>query len=542
MKKITKILLFLILALTSFAYNGYSQDCYTPKYSGGNNLTPNPSFDGDFASSGFTKGWTDFDPKSTENSCGTDATGSLYLKGGCYPNGGVLEFVSGVAIVPGHQYEIVATIKNETAADNAFNFHLPGGVWDLPDTNNHSSSVHLVGIPQGTGWVEFSATVTAGANASGTVQMLFMSCDSFVDSTISDLIYLDNFQIYDLDDLYSPIVTVSKSQLSFNESNTQLTFDVTGNNLAQDITLTAPVGITLDVTTIAYDSASTPTTITATWDEGANILNQLIYVASYTESKQVDVIASLDSPCFMPIDANLNLISDPTMRDRSNYGGWGRVSTEVGYASACGATSILLDPVDPNIYSDGGSAFDINGITFEPNTQYGLQFMFKTVGGHVAMNLFGGGVTATWDDNSSALLELSTSDAWVNGSYSFTTGADPSNLAITFNSVDLVTNSYASEVHIDNLELYNLTALSTDKTVKNALSIKLYPNPVKNVLNIDTNLEVSKISIYDLLGRVVMPNISLNNSKSINVSSLSSGAYILHATLENKVQVIKFIK
>lgn len=339
-------------------------------------------------------------------------------------------------------------------------------------------------------------------------------------------------------------ISVSETLLSFNESNTQLTFDVTASGVTHDITLTSPTGVTLDVNTIPLANQSAATTVTATWDGNANILGELLNISSPQEaSESINVIASIDSGCFTELHQGQNLISDPTMRDRSNYGGWGRVSLETGYAGACGATSILLDPVDPNSWNDkSGSAFDIGGITFEPNTQYGLQFMFKTVGGHVALNLIGIDVTATWDDNSLALLELSTSDTWVTGSYTFTTGDDPSALGITFNSTDLVTNSYAPEVHIDNLELYNLTALSTDKLVKNALSIKVYPNPVKNVLNIDTNLEVSKISIYDLLGRVVMPNISLNNSKSINVSSLSSGAYILHATLANKVQVIKFVK
>ncbi|MFI0430584.1 T9SS type A sorting domain-containing protein [Mariniflexile sp. HMF6888] len=548
MKKITKMLLSLsMLLLLSFTLNVNAQDCYSPTYPSGSNLVPNPSFDGDFASqTGWAKAWTNFDPKSTENSCGTDTTGSLFLKGNCWPDGGVLEFDSGIAIVPGHRYQIIAHIKNETAADNAFNFHLPSGIWDLAATNNHpTDDAFLVGIPNGTGWVLFDQTITAGANASGNVKLLFMSCDGFVASTIDDLIYLDNFEIYDLDQ-EAPALTVSKTKLLFNESNTQLTFEVTGNNLNEDITLIAPTGISLDIASISYATASTPTTVTATWDASANIMNQEINIFSgYDASANVNVIASIDSPCFTPLDANLNLISDPTVMDRSNFGGWGDVTIAVDAEGACGATSALLTITGEGTYSNGGCAFDINGITFAPNTQYGLQAKMKTVGGHIAFKLINGGADTFFDDNSnSPLIEVNTSDAWVTISNTFTTGADPTNLSITFNSADLVTNAFASEVHIDNLELYDMATLSVDSPNKNTLNVRVYPNPAKNVLNIDTSSNVSKLNIYDVFGRTVISKDSFgkSNLKSIDVSNLSSGTYILHATIDNQNQVIKFIK
>lgn len=174
---------------------------YAPTQAG-TNLVANPSFSGTFAeATGFSKGWTKFDPKSTENFCAdnvADTSGSVYLKGGCYPDGGVLEYTSGVAIIPNHRYQIKAMIKNSTAADNVFNFVLPNSVWNLADNDNSGNSQHLVNIPNSSGWVQFSKIITAGPNASGTLKFLFMSCDGFVGSTTSDFIYLDNFEIYDL--------------------------------------------------------------------------------------------------------------------------------------------------------------------------------------------------------------------------------------------------------------------------------------------------------------------------------------------------------
>ncbi|MBA0882952.1 DUF4998 domain-containing protein [Flavobacterium undicola] len=174
---------------------------YAPTQSG-TNIVANPTFAGTFAqATGWTREWTNFDPKSTENFCvdnTDDTSGSVYLKGSCYPNGGVLKYTSGVAIIPNHRYQIKAMIKNPTAGDGAFNFVLPNSVWKNVDNDNSGNSQYLVSIPNSTGWVQFSKIITAGAGASGTLQFLFMSCDGFVNSTISNLIYLDNFEIYDL--------------------------------------------------------------------------------------------------------------------------------------------------------------------------------------------------------------------------------------------------------------------------------------------------------------------------------------------------------
>lgn len=174
---------------------------YAPTQSG-TNLIANPTFAGTFTdATGWTREWTNFDPKSTENFCvdnTDDTSGSVYLKGSCYPNGGVLKYTSSVAIIPNHRYQIKAMIKNPTAGDGAFNFVLPNSVWKNADNDNSGNSQYLVSIPNSTGWVQFSKIITAGAGASGTLQFLFMSCDGFVSSTTSNLIYLDNFEIYDL--------------------------------------------------------------------------------------------------------------------------------------------------------------------------------------------------------------------------------------------------------------------------------------------------------------------------------------------------------
>jgi len=73
----------------------------------------------------------------------------------------------------------------------------------------------------------------------------------------------------------------------------------------------------------------------------------------------------------------------------------------------------------------------------------------------------------------------------------------------------------------------------------------IYPNPVKNILTIDSslNLDQSIISVFDLAGRRVMNYRLASGINSVNVSELSAGEYILRViTEENHISSQKFIK
>ena len=71
--------------------------------------------------------------------------------------------------------------------------------------------------------------------------------------------------------------------------------------------------------------------------------------------------------------------------------------------------------------------------------------------------------------------------------------------------------------------------------------INIYPNPVRNVLNIDaTNMPVSKVVITNLLGQEVynMP-VGQPSNVQINVASLQPGVYLLRI---NDTEVRRFVK
>ncbi len=75
----------------------------------------------------------------------------------------------------------------------------------------------------------------------------------------------------------------------------------------------------------------------------------------------------------------------------------------------------------------------------------------------------------------------------------------------------------------------------------------LYPNPVKNVLNINTGSSDAskvKVDVYALDGRLVhsVEQLAQYGQLSVDVSQLNKGLYVLALTIGNVKTVHKVIK
>lgn len=78
-----------------------------------------------------------------------------------------------------------------------------------------------------------------------------------------------------------------------------------------------------------------------------------------------------------------------------------------------------------------------------------------------------------------------------------------------------------------------------------AEKIKIYPNPVKNILYIEQkNLEAWKYSLYDVFGKEILNSVFTENIKNIDVSEIPAGVYFLKiSNSENsKIEKIQIIK
>jgi hypothetical protein len=86
-------------------------------------------------------------------------------------------------------------------------------------------------------------------------------------------------------------------------------------------------------------------------------------------------------------------------------------------------------------------------------------------------------------------------------------------------------------------ELYNLTGLSTNEN-KKVSKIRIYPNPVKNIIHITSGKTVKYVHIYDTSGR----SVKTDTKNKINVSQLPNGSYIINVQTEDGEWTEKFIK
>jgi len=78
-----------------------------------------------------------------------------------------------------------------------------------------------------------------------------------------------------------------------------------------------------------------------------------------------------------------------------------------------------------------------------------------------------------------------------------------------------------------------------DNTLSN---FSFYPNPARNILNVKANDNIENITIYNLLGqKVISQNINAFTS-NINITSLTTGLYILKANINGKSGSYKLIK
>jgi hypothetical protein len=102
------------------------------------------------------------------------------------------------------------------------------------------------------------------------------------------------------------------------------------------------------------------------------------------------------------------------------------------------------------------------------------------------------------------------------------------------------TNSNSETLYIDNLRLVGRTSLSVDNFSLN--KIKYYPNPVTNMLNIETSDTISEVAVFNVLGQQVFRKDNDLNTAQIDMSGFSKGAYFVKVKIKDTVDVFKIIK
>ena len=83
------------------------------------------------------------------------------------------------------------------------------------------------------------------------------------------------------------------------------------------------------------------------------------------------------------------------------------------------------------------------------------------------------------------------------------------------------------------------TGVINDIETASAVDFAVYPNPTSNTLNIECAQKVNKIEIYDMQGKLTTTAF---DTKTINVSALSNGTYIVRIATADGMAVKTFVK
>ena len=113
--------------------------------------------------------------------------------------------------------------------------------------------------------------------------------------------------------------------------------------------------------------------------------------------------------------------------------------------------------------------------------------------------------------------------------------ADATLGGINFFSIDANNNYW-----IDNVLFVNGFIDDIDDFATN--NVKVYPNPVKDMLEIRSIESVDKISVYDVVGKLVLSNTPTVVSQNMDMSSLPSGIYLIQITIGDASKTVKVIK
>lgn len=101
-----------------------------------------------------------------------------------------------------------------------------------------------------------------------------------------------------------------------------------------------------------------------------------------------------------------------------------------------------------------------------------------------------------------------------------------------------ITSSFTeSAMEIDYVRIYQNNALSTKDILAN--SFRVYPNPASSEIKIQSNVQISHIELYDILGKLILKEFE--SPKSINVNNLTPGLYLLNIYSEGARIVKKVI-
>lgn len=110
----------------------------------------------------------------------------------------------------------------------------------------------------------------------------------------------------------------------------------------------------------------------------------------------------------------------------------------------------------------------------------------------------------------------------------------------TLGAINFYAVSANEEMYVDDILFQEGLILGTSDF--SASNFSVYPNPVQDRLNIQSTNTVDSVVVYDVLGKVVLSATPGVVSPSVDMSTLTSGAYLVNITINGSSKTVKVIK
>lgn len=421
--------------------------------------------------------------------------------------------------------------------------------------------------------VSGSFTIPAGASETSTRMRVSMnynatptSCQSFTYGEVEDYTVIISAAGPDTDAPSNPSglsaanTTETTTDLSWTASTDNV--GVTGYDVSQGGTVIATVtGTTYQVTGLTENTAYSFSVVAkdaAGNVSGASNTANVTTLAAPTcsdgiqngDETGVDCGGSSCAPCTVS-----NTILNQSFFE-SGWDGWidgGSDSFRYsGSRSYQGSYSIRLRD-----NSGTASAMSLNNIDVTPYDQIEIDFFFYVYSMEngedfwvrffdgsswttVATYVRGSGIENNTFYQGTVVLDAAQYNFAVNSGFRFQNDASGNNDQIYVDQVT-ITGIVGSSPKADNLHALGLNTSSTDGGNNISDDMIVYPNPARNVLNINPSYNVnSTYRIIDLNGKQILKGRMLNNS--IDVSTLKNGIYLIELSDEEETFMQKFIK
>ena len=105
-------------------------------------------------------------------------------------------------------------------------------------------------------------------------------------------------------------------------------------------------------------------------------------------------------------------------------------------------------------------------------------------------------------------------------------------------SVENFANIYATKEVLQSGKVGAASAIK-EQMLSNG-EVLVYPNPARNIINIESNNEIKEVVVYNLLGQKIKQYHSAINT--IDISDIANGIYVINITTDKGVTTKKFIK